>query len=340
MKTIKRLRFAAVVAMTIMLSVVSISVCTDAVSAEIRQVYVSGELAGFDLSDQGPIVVGFDQVSTNDGVSPAQHSGIDIGDVIYSIDGIRTENIDAVKTRLMCSGETITVTCLRGGESMDFNVTPIVSDEGDKAIGCWLKNSFTGIGTITCYIPEENKIVMLGHSVSNSGSIVPTVYSGSMYKAHFMSVKRGEVNSPGEIRACFDYSAPVIAKLETNSGSGLYGSIIPWAASWLNGFSCNITDRYSIKTGHAEIICDVDGNGPQSYDIEIETINLNRQDKNLIIKVVDQELLDLTGGIIQGMSGSPILQDGCLIGAVTHVLVNDPTRGYGIFIENMLDVVD
>lgn len=333
MSLYKRLRLAATITMSIMLTLVSVSMEVDAVSAEVMQVYVSGELAGFSLCDSGPIIVGFEDKSGAKGISPAEQAGLCLGDVIYSIDGVRTQTIDEVKTRLLCAGDTITVTCLRGGESMDIQVTP----EDNKTIGCWLRGTFTGIGTVTCYLPEENKLIMLGHSVSDGGKVIPHVEKGNIYKAFLMSVKRGEVNNPGELRACFDYSAPILGRICNNEFSGLYSQLNSRVSQYLNMESCSIMDKHEVKTGNASIICDVDGNGPKAYNVKIESISLNRDEKNMVILVVDNELLNITGGIVQGMSGSPIMQNGKLVGAVTHVLVNDPTRGYGIFIENMLD---
>lgn len=334
MKLYNRLRFTATIFMVILLAIASVSIGVDAVSAEIKLVYASGELAGFSISDYGPIVVGFD--NTNDNVSPAEKAGIELGDVILAIDGVNTQTIDQVKTRLICAGDTIKLTCLRGGESMDIQVT--IGD--NKALGCWLKESFTGIGTITCYIPDEDRIILLGHSVSDGGSIIPHVNTGSVYLAYFMSVKVGQANNPGEIRACFDYSAPTIANITSNTKSGLNAKTSDNIPKYISLTKTEILDKHEVKTGNATILCDVDGNGPKEYRITIESISLNKTEKNMVIQVLDKELLNITGGIVQGMSGSPIIQDGKLVGAVTHVLVNDPTRGYGIFIENMLEAAE
>ena len=331
MKLYKRLRFAATIILVFLLSLVSVSIGIDAVSAEVKLVYASGELAGFSLSDSGPIVVGFDD--TKDNISPAEKAGIELGDVIIAIDGVKTSTIDQIKTRLVCGGDTITVTCLRGGESMDIQVTLGES----KALGCWLKGTFTGIGTVTCYIPDDNRIILLGHSVSDGGSIIPHAESGSIYLAYFMSIKVGQIDNPGEIRACFDYSAPTIAKITSNTKSGLNAKPNSNIEEYLSLTKTQLLDKHEVKVGKATILCEIDGNGPKEYEITIESISINKDEKNMVIHIVDKELLCITGGIVQGMSGSPIIQDGKLVGAVTHVLVNDPTRGYGIFIENMLD---
>jgi len=225
------------------------------------------------------------------------------------------------------------VEILRKGKEKELKLTPKVTADGPR-LGVYLKQGVTGVGTVTWYDPETKRFGCLGHGVNDpAGSLIP-MHSGRAYAASVMSVKKGKVGDPGQLLGALNDAAP-IGELAKNTAQGIFGTV----QTTIPGQPLPVAHRDQIGTGAATIRSTVRGRTVQEYSVEILKIYPNAKSggRNMLLRVTDPALLDATGGIVQGMSGSPIIQDGKLVGAVTHVLVNDPTTGYGIFIENMLD---
>ncbi len=296
-----------------------------------------GEAIGIKIHTEGVIVVKLSEVEDESALkhSPAKDAGVKVGDIITAIDGTKLKNADHFKVLVDKKGEGgVDLEIVREGETITRHVNSVKSQSGYK-VGAWIRDSTAGIGTLTFIKPDTNVFASLGHGISDidTGRLL-TVSQGSITEFDVTFVARGQKGEPGEIRGVFENND--VGVIKQNSSLGIYG------VCNTNEFSprdaVKIATRFEVQPGKASIICTVDENGPVSYDIEIEKVMTNSSDvRGMVIRVSDERLLEKTGGIVQGMSGSPILQDGRLVGAVTHVFVNDPTRGYGIFIENMMD---
>jgi len=288
-----------------------------------RCVYVSGETVGIRIYSDGIMVVNVESLSG------AALSGIKKGDIIESINGKVCRTTEEVKA-ILEKNETNTISIKRGKARFSVKVKGKFQNTGYKT-GMWVRDSAAGIGTLT-YVTEEGSFGALGHAICDSTTedIVP-LYKGSVADCTVRSVRLGKQGEPGEIEGVI--SRDVTGIVSENTNLGIYGYTEKY-----KGKKIPIATRYSVRQGNCEILCDVDGLGVKSYAAEITAVSKSQKvnNKGLEIRITDKELLKKTGGIVQGMSGSPIIQNGKLIGAVTHVFVNDPTRGYGIFIENML----
>lgn len=297
---------------------------------------------GIKLLTDGVLVVGLNSIDTEQGlVNPAKDAGLKVGDVILSVNGSSvTSNSEISEIVKNYNGEDLEIEFSRDGKNQTIAVTPVISSTDQKAkVGIWVRDSSAGIGTITFYEPQSNLFAGLGHAVCDvdTGDILPISY-GEIVPATISGITKGSVGSPGSLIGMFT-SNNQLGEVLLNTESGVFGTLENDAESY--GEAIPMALKQEVHTGSATILCTIDGTQSKEYEIEIQEINLNDDvvTKNLIIKVTDQELIDKTGGIVQGMSGSPIIQDGKLVGAVTHVFVNDPTKGYGIFAENMLYTV-
>ncbi|MDO4331657.1 MAG: SpoIVB peptidase [Eubacteriales bacterium] len=271
---------------------------------------------------------------------PAKHV-LQSGDYILKVDGeeigSKTEFMEKVNG---CDGSELVLTIRRNEETFDVKVKPELNLNGEYKLGIWIRDNAQGVGTMT-YLEADHTFGALGHGINDTDTtLLMEVKSGSLYKTEIVSVKKGQDGTPGELTGVIDYNLNnKIGTVEANSVGGIFGTLNEDIAQELQSEALPIGLKQDVQAGSAQILCCVDGNiTPQLYDIEITAIHLDHDNVNrgLELHVTDPDLLAQTGGIVQGMSGSPILQDGKIIGAVTHVLVNDPTRGYGIFIENML----
>ena len=295
-----------------------------------------GSAVGIELDADGVMVVGLSEVETADGpVSPAELAGLRTGDVIRAVDGRTTASAAEFLTAMaeMDGGEH-RLTVRRGGDDLDFTVRPVQNGEGAYQMGLWLRDSVTGIGTVTFYDPGTGTFGALGHGVSDTGTgeLLPFT-AGSITGAEVVDVIRGMPGSPGELCGEFDRER-VLGALEKNTEQGIFGV----AAPELSGAPLPVAGEDEVRLGPATIRSCVDSGGARDYAVEISRIYRNATDSRfLLLTVTDPALLETTGGIVQGMSGSPIIQDGKLIGAVTHVLISDPAKGYGISIERMLE---
>ena len=298
-----------------------------------------GKAFGVKLYTKGVIVVDITDFLHDGKIqNPAFAAGVREGDVILSYNGVEiSSNEQLLKQVSLFDGSPQPVVVQRNNLTLNFNVTPVTDDnDGDYRIGLWVRDSTAGLGMLTFYNPSDNTLVGLGHSISDTdtGQVMP-VSTGELVSATIGGVVKGVEGKPGELLGTF-VEGSILGVLTNNSQSGLSATCVTDEFSKME--SVTLAHKNDIETGYAQIISCVDGQKCEYYDIEIVKKNNNLQEtKNMVIKITDQRLLDRTGGIVQGMSGSPIIQNGKLVGAVTHVFVDDPTRGYGIFIENMLD---
>lgn len=298
-----------------------------------------GSPFGIKLLTDGVIVVEVSSFETASGLkAPAMDAGIRTGDIIKTINGDKiTSNEDIADIIEKSGGEKLTIKLERNNASIISNVTPrLCRTDGSYRIGLWVRDSSAGIGTVTFYDPETGVFAGLGHPVCDidTGSILP-LSRGEVVDVTVNGVKKGKSGIPGELIGSFSSSA-AIGSLEMNCENGLYGIMSRYSAA---EDPIPLGMRQEIKAGEAYIYTTLEGSRPQKYEIVIEKIDLHdsRDSKNMIIRVTDEALLEKTGGIVQGMSGSPIIQNGKLIGAVTHVFVNNPTKGYAIFADTMYD---
>lgn len=297
------------------------------VQAADQQLMAVGQAVGIDVSCSGLLVVGFPENSA------AKKSGIHTGDLIYEADGEKIETISDLKD-LLQDKKQVTLTAMRGQRSQSF-IVPTVESQGQRIIGANVKAEMAGIGTITYYDPEDHAFGALGHGITDgiSSELFP-VKDGFLCKASVVSVERGQAGTPGMLQGAFD-SSTVLGEIEKNTACGIFGVL----HTHPDGTLVPVAEKKQIRIGPAQILCNVEGDEVAAFDIEIRKLyplELS-SGRSIMFEVTDPELLAATGGIVQGMSGSPILQDGRLLGAVTHVMVSDPTMGYGIFIRNMLD---
>lgn len=292
---------------------------------------------GIKLQTEGVLVVELTGFDTGDGFSsPAREAGISEGDIILSISGNEiSSNKDVSRIIEDSSGQTLGVELIRDGQKRVVFIKPSkAAADGCYRAGMWVRDSSAGIGTVTFYDPATKIFAGLGHPVcdSDTGNML-TMSEGEAAKVIINGVKKSCDGSPGELMGMFA-SSSAAGRLLLNDVSGVYGQLDE-CPSYMSAVP--VAMRQEIKVGEAEILTTVSGTEPERYSVEIEKISLDSNDcRNLVVHVTDERLLNDAGGIVQGMSGSPIIQDGKLIGAVTHVLVRDPTRGYGIFADTML----
>ena len=291
-----------------------------------------GKVIGLELSDNTVTVAAFDDILG----TKAKAAGLCAGDTIVAIDGVPITCAEDVRQALNRSKGTIQLKLQRRGTAQTLQLTPEITKDGPK-LGVFLKEGVTGIGTVTFYDPNTGSFGALGHGVNTADGSILRLSSGRAYAANVASVCKGKAGHPGQLRGALCGKQP-IATLTRNTNHGLFGKATEvWTGQAMQTAACT-----EVQTGAATILSTIEGDTVQEYSVEICKIypKTKSGDKNMLIRITDPKLLETTGGIVQGMSGSPIIQDGKLVGAVTHVLVNDPTRGYGIFIENMLDAAE
>ena len=308
-----------------------------------RYLIPGGQSIGVKMDVKGVLVVGLEEIETITGerVNPGLMCGLQIGDTIVEINDQKVYRAKEVQKLVNDIKGDIALKIMRKDEIKEVHLTPVIAKE-DKMykLGVWVKDKTAGIGTLTFYDPETKQYGALGHAITDpeTGAVL-SVAEGELVNSKVESVKQGKAGEPGEIRGIFYEAEAPLGTLDKNSEQGIFGKIYEDISNPMFEKPIPIGKKDTIKEGPALILTTLDNNEIESYEIEIEKINVHDKDsnKNMTIKVTDDRLLEASGGIVQGMSGSPIIQDGKLVGAVTHVLVNDPTRGYGIFIENMLE---
>ena len=232
----------------------------------------------------------------------------------------------------------MSITIERSGEEKHLKLTPEQSRADNKhKLGLWIKDSSSGIGTLTCYDPQDMTFVGLGHGISDFEENLTKINSGNVLEANIASIKRGEKGSPGELIGVFSEDSPKLGTIFQNSKAGIKGKLNDNASGCSDFQLTEVANCEEVTEGDVTILSNIEGNHSEEYKAEIVKINKDKSSmRSMVIKITDERLIEKTGGIVRGMSGSPILQNGKIVGAVTHVFVNDPTRGYGIFIENML----
>lgn len=300
--------------------------------------YVCGMPFGIKLLTDGVIVTGFAKIGSGEDIfelSPAGKAGIEKGDVITEINGEKITSSGNMSELISECDERAELTYVRDDCEYTAEVEIKCDSDGEKRIGLWVRDSTAGIGTMTFYDPESGGCAGLGHAVCDvdTGEILP-LGSGQTVPAVITGVKPGECDCPGELCGTLTPST-VTGHITDNCNCGLYATL---CETDIKGAEMPLAFSNEIKCGEAYIISTVDGGEPQKYSVQIESIDADSTDnKNMVIKVTDRTLIEKTGGIVQGMSGSPIVQDGKLVGAVTHVFVSDPEHGYGIFAQTMYE---
>lgn len=307
-----------------------------------KYVSAGGMLFGIKLFTEGVMVVDTGSVETEAGtVSPAADAGIQKGDIILSVDGQSVSSNESLAAVLAEDSAPVSISFRREEKLCRTILTPAKSKiDGSYKGGLWVRDSTAGLGTITYYDAKTGAFAGLGHGISDSdtGQLMP-LSDGQICRVRLNGIIKGQSGAPGELSGSFA-SNEVYGSLYKNGETGVFGEL---HSDFLTPQEAiPVLNKQEVKTGDAIIRCTLDDGGIKEYKIRIDKIDLNEQaiTKNLVLTVTDPELLEKTGGIVQGMSGSPILQDGKLVGAVTHVFVSNPTKGYGIFAENMLKTAE
>ena len=299
------------------------------VQAFAKELIPVGQIIGLALRDDTVTIAAFDETLGMD----AKAAGIQVGDRIVSIDGRAVRSTEDVRVALEQSDGTVDIAVSRDGAEKRYQLMPQITTSGPK-LGLYLRQGITGVGTVTYYDPDTGAFGTLGHGVNGADGKLLQMTSGNAYNARVLTVRKGRAGDPGQLMGAVESDEP-IGILTSNTDRGVFGvTETGWQAE-----AIEVASAGEVKTGAAIIRSTVSGNEVREYSVEILKIypKSRQNGRNLLLRVTDPALLEATGGIVQGMSGSPIIQNGKLIGAVTHVLVNDPTTGYGIFIENMLD---
>jgi len=301
-----------------------------------------GELVGLKLNTKGILVVGVSQIKGEDNkiYKPYEDAGIKPGDTILEINAQTVETTEELISCVSrCKGESIKVKYIKNGKTLNTQINPVKTDESTYKIGLWVRDTAAGVGTLSFYEPETNSIAALGHGIHDvdTGEIVE-IQSGEFVTSEIINIEKGEQNSPGKIEGTIQNSQK-IGEIYTNTNFGIYGKINNVQKLNINNKQpIEVALRNEIKVGKANVLCTLEDGKKQEFEVEIQKIyiNNNENNKSMIIKVIDKELIEKTGGIIQGMSGAPIIQNGKLIGALTHVLVQKPDTGYAVFADLMI----
>lgn len=315
----------------------------DVITIEENQVVLGGQSIGIILQCDGVLVVGYSEVILEDATTsmPAKSVGIQIGDFITHVDGELIDSAAHLGNLIRTSrGKDVTLSLRRNSMKKEIEITP-KKDRQDKQyhIGIWGRDSSSGVGTLTYYIPNDETFAALGHSISDAdSSTILKVREGEIYSSKIVEIVKGSAGSPGELRGEFMLEVDKIGDIVNNSFYGLYGNLNLNKIEQKNKL-ISVAQNHEIREGSAILYTTIDSEGIKGYKCEISKIDLNSTEynKNFIVTVVDEDLIERTGGIVQGMSGSPIVQDGKLIGAVTHVFINNPKMGHGIFISSMIN---
>ena len=296
-----------------------------------------GKAIGMKMYTEGVLVVGMSEI---EGEKPYQNSGIEEGDRIIEINNTKISNTDdLVKCVNSSQGNEIKIKYISDNEELVTKIEPTKTSENEYKLGLWVRDAAAGVGTLTFYEPSTGSFASLGHGINDVDTAeLIEIANGELVTANILDIVKGTDGSPGEIRGSID-SGITIGNIYKNTEYGVYGNITN--LSGLNVDTSNeieVADRSEITTGKAEILCELENGKTEYYEIEIKKIfkDNNQYNKSMLIEITDEELIEKTGGIIQGMSGAPIIQNNKFVGAVTHVLVNDSKVGYGVFADLMI----
>ena len=297
-----------------------------------------GQTVGINIKCDGVMIVAIREIESAQGaVTPGSDAGLLLGDVITQVGSEKITTAAQFKEAIeKVPGEAVTIHVRRGEQTLQLTLTPALDHSGNYELGLWLRDSMAGIGTVTFYDPKSGIFGALGHSVSEveTGTLMP-LENGSIMPAAVKSVRKGAAGAPGELQGEFDFTQE-IGSLFSNTMTGVFGHASD-PTTFSQGTPLPIGTAGDLTLGAAKIRANVEGKSIEEFDIEISRIFSGGDDRNMMITVTDPALIARTGGIVQGMSGSPILQNGKIVGAVTHVLINNPERGYGISIERMVE---
>ena len=296
-----------------------------------------GKAIGMKLYTEGVLVVGMSEIN---GKKPYENSGIQEGDTIIEINNKQIENTnDLIETVNGSNGKTLEVKYKRNTQIITTSIEPAKVDDKEYKLGLWVRDAAAGVGTMTFYDPESKMFAALGHGITDiDTSELITIANGELTTTNIISIIKGQRGKPGEIRGTIENSQN-LGNIYKNTSFGVYGKLKNTNNIEVTSRQeMNIALRNEIKTGKAEILCELENGKTEKYEIEIKKLYLNNNENNksMVIKITDEKLINKSGGIIQGMSGAPIIQNGKFVGAVTHVLVNDPTVGYGVFADIMI----
>ncbi len=301
-----------------------------------------GNIAGVKLYTNGVLVVGMSEIEGKDNkkYKPYESSGIKEGDTITKIDEEHISSTqDLISTVNKSEGKKLKIEYIHENEAKECSITPIETNTKEYKLGLWVRDSAAGVGTVTFYEPSTKTFGALGHGITDiDTNELINIASGEFVTTRILNITKGEEGTPGKVQGTIE-NQQNIGTISKNSKFGIYGKVDNLSSINIDtSKEMEVALRDEIETGKAKILCSLDNQKPQEYEIEIEKIykENNYDNKSMKIKVTDPRLLDKTGGIIQGMSGSPVIQNGKFIGAVTHVLVNSPTEGYAVFGDIML----
>ena len=304
-------------------------------------VYASGNVIGIYMETAGVLVIDSGEIIQEDGtVKKPSENIVAAGDYIVAFNGETISSKQELMEQLKnLSNEVVTLQVKRGEKTLPLSIRPVKDAEGAYKLGIWVRDDTQGVGTLT-FVDEQGHYGALGHGISDvdTGELLQ-IDTGNLYGAQILAVNKGTAGSPGELAGLIRYDDKnILGTIEENTSCGIFGSLDSVENGKLELKRLPIAYKQEMEEGNASILCTIDKK-VQEFAAEIERIDMNHEDSNksFVVKITDEELLEKTGGIIQGLSGSPVIQNGRIVGAVTHVLVNDPTRGYGIFIENMLE---
>lgn len=306
-------------------------------SAESSTVILGGQPFGVKFYNDGVMVIELEEFFNGSHyVCPAKEGGLQVDDVIKKVNGIEIKtNEDLQETATGCGGKGMSFIIERDGKELCKTVKPQANTVGTYLLGAWVRDSCAGIGTVTYYNPDDNYFAALGHGICDrdTGAMMP-LGEAEIVGASISSVEKSSTGKAGSLNGYFNDKT--LGTVTTNTINGIYGTIID--NSYLSGDRFEIAEFDEIQTGDAQLFTTINGERPESYDLKITSIRNDdpRNNENFVIKVTDKRLLDECGGIVQGMSGSPIVQNGKLIGAVTHVFLNNPEEGYGVAAQFMV----
>jgi len=311
---------------------------TSIIQSKPKKVSVSGESFGIKLYTDGVIIVGIRDVETDKGkCNPAKEAGLEKGDIIIEINGKKVYSADSVTDILNDNnGKDYKITIKRNGNYKEFLLKPAYSSsQGCYKVGLWVRDSTAGVGTITYYDKSNNTVSALGHPITDvdTNEIMP-ILDGEAVRATVTKIYKSKAGEAGSL--CCEFTNDIIGTLKKNCQSGIYGK---YTCTLKNTYEYEVASPNEIVRGPVQILCTIDSGNAKFYNAQISRISYreNKKGKNMVVKITDERLLEKTGGIVQGMSGSPIIQNGKLVGALTHVIVDSPEKGYAIFAQDMVD---
>ena len=301
-----------------------------------------GSVAGIKLYTNGVLVVGMSEIEgiDNKKYKPYENTGIKEGDTIVKINNVQINSTDELIENVNKSnGKNIKINYIHEQETKECSIIPVETNKSEYKLGLWVRDSAAGVGTVTFYEPDTKTFGALGHGITDiDTNELINISSGEFITTRILNITKGESGTPGKIQGTID-NQKNIGTISKNTKFGIYGKVDNISSLNIDkSKEMEVALRDEIKTGKAQILCNLDNDMPQMYEVEIEKVykENNYDNKSMQIKVTDNRLIEKTGGIIQGMSGSPILQNGKFVGAVTHVMVNNPLEGYGVFADIML----